>query len=93
MKQASEKQIAVRTGSDLPPINEISKRMEDGDALLIADVTKLTPDYVRKCMKEKRRNKLVWTIAFLLVENRDEFKKQMKHIAQLIQQDKLPITK
>jgi hypothetical protein len=91
MKNPAIKQTTVPISTDTLSISEIDRRLIDGDYKIIADVTGYSDTYVYKCMKEKRRNRLVVTVADQLVKNRDQFIKQMKAIAKLIREDKYPV--
>jgi hypothetical protein len=74
-------------------ILSIVSRRRDGDDIIVAEATGYSADYVRKCLKEKRNNKLILAIYQQLLDNRDEFIRSRKAIAELVKSGKYPLTK
>lgn len=84
MKTPDTKQTKVPQNQDTPSIPSIRARMKVGDDQIVAKVTGYSEDYVRRCMKESRNNKLIVLVSRRLVENRDEFIKSTQEIVELI---------
>ena len=93
MKSTKNKQQAVQSTRPKAEISLIKAQMRDGDAEIVADVTGYSKDYVRKCMDERRNNKLVVAIMERLIENRKAFIKSMKAISELVRTGNYPTSK
>lgn len=83
----------VLNKEEITPIQSILSRRRVGDDLIVAEATGYSADYVRKCLEEKRNNKLILAIYQQLLENRDEFIRSRKAIAELVKSGKYPATK